>query len=106
VLPQQKTEVDIERLNIIENVVARKPLSIDEDAVTLGIVNSPPAYSRVHDSVMECDRAVFFLFFEYTSRGVDASVPQYQRRDYCGLFFSHALEHGFEPILVNECIVL
>ena len=74
--------------------------------MTLGVVDSPSANFRVADPVTQFDRAVFLPFLETTSGGVDASVPKYQRRDDCCSFFSHALEHGGEPVFVDNRIVL
>src|SRR5688572_5126922 len=105
-LAQRQPQINIERLNIVEEVDAREQLSINQDAMILRIVNSLPANFRVHDLVMEFDRTVFFSLLEHTSGGVEASVPEYQWRDYCRSFFSHALKHGGEPVFVDDRIVL
>jgi len=105
VLPQRQPEVHIERLDVVKNVPGWKPLPIDKEAVILRIVDLPSASSVIPNLVAECDRAILFPFLKHASGCMDASIPQYQRSDYCCLFFSHAFQHRPEPAFVNNRIV-
>jgi len=105
--PQRQPKINIEGLHVVEDVDARgEQAPINEHTVTFRIVDALSSNIGVNNFVLEYNHAISFPFLEPASSSVDTSVPQYQRSDRCSSFVSHALQHGRQPILVHNGIVL